>query len=214
MIACRKWRPLTQQITLALMVAALTGCSWLRPRAKLDEPVGLIAVMPIERDEPASQPVSGEERGVAPGAEHVVTAQIYDVLSSAPQWRFVPDLAMLQALSKADLSGERALRARWLGRQVAADTVLFGTVSRFVERVGADYGAQRPAAVAIELQLISVQSGIILWKGTFDQEQTPLSSNLFNWWQFWKGGPKWFSAQEFAHVAVEHLLDELAKRMG
>jgi hypothetical protein len=245
MMAYSKWREVARPIGLALIVVAMSGCSLLQTRPKLDEPVGLIAVMPIERDESASQPVAGEERlvvagaehvvtspdakptghdesagkpvggeiqGLAPGAERVVTAQVYGVLSSSPEWRFVPDLTVTQALAKADVSGELSLRARWLGRQVGADTVLFGTVSRYVERVGAEYGAKQPAAVAIQLQLISVKTGTVLWKGAFDQAQQTLSSNLFNWWQFWSGGPKWFSAPEFTRVAVEHLLGDLSKR--
>jgi len=244
MIASRQWRRRTQQILPALLLAALPACSLFQTRAKLGEPVALLAVMPIERD-PSAGPVAGggsglsagagalaapadakptghdeltgnparEAHGIAPGAERVVTAQIYEVLSSSPHWRFVPDLTVTQALIKADASGDEAVRARALGTKVNADAVLFGTVSRYVERIGAEYGAKQPAAVGIRLQLISVKTGVILWTDAFDQEQQPLSSNLLNWWQFWQGGPKWFSAPEFAHLAVERLLDDLAQRM-
>jgi hypothetical protein len=234
------------QIGVLLLITALPACSLFQRRAPLDEPVGLIAVLPIEREASAAGSVAGEARplavgagasagaadashpgpetfasaptvggaqGTASNAARVVTAQIYDVLSSSPEWRFVPDLTVSQALSKADVSGDLAERARWLGQQVGADTVLFGTVSRYVERVGAEYGVKQPPAIAIKLQLLSVKSGKILWTGAFDQEQQPLSSNLFNWWQFWQGGPKWFTAQEFAHLAVERLLGDLKKRL-
>jgi hypothetical protein len=195
-----------------LGLLAFTGCSLLRHAPSLPEPVHVIAVMPVERAE-SPAPVEGGER-LALNAEHVVTAQIYDVLSGAPQWRFVPDLTVSQAVSQMKAEGDLASRARALGKTVAADAVLFGTVSRFIERVGTDYGAKEPAAVSFTLQLISVQSGSILWKDSFDQRQQPLSSNLFNWWQFWRGGPRWFTAQEFAHLGVEHLLQDLAYKMG
>jgi hypothetical protein len=246
MMIAPRCRPTLCQVGVLLLTAALPACSLLFPSPKLDEPVGLIAVMPIERDSSAtgsdgseaqglrigagaggsaadaqppghdtyaSTPPAGGAHGVAPGAERVVTAEIYDVLSSSPEWRFVPDLTVSQALNKADVSGDLPLRAGWLGKQVGADSVLFGTVSRYVERVGAEYGVKQPAAVAIKLKLLSVKSGAILWTGSFDQEQQPLSSNLLNWWQFWSGGPKWFTAQEFAHIAVERLLDNLKARM-
>jgi hypothetical protein len=61
------------------------------------------------------------------------------------------------------------------------------------------------------LKLISVASGKILWTGAFDQTQRPLTENLFNWWQFWRGGPRWFTAQEFTRLGVEHVLRDLAK---
>jgi hypothetical protein len=192
----------------------LAGCSLVSPSPKITEHVGLIAVMPIERDEPSSAtPQEGGPR-LEPGAERVVTAQIYGVLSSSSQWRFVPDLTVSQALSKSAARGDRAAAARSLGKAVGADAVLFGTVSRFVERVGSEYGARQPAEVGFSLQVISVASGQILWRGAFDQKQEPLSSNLFNWWQFWRGGPKWFTAQEFARLGVERLLDDLSRHVG
>ncbi len=213
MISCRSWRSTTRMATVALVVVGVAGCSLFQSRPKLEEPVELIAVMPIESQDTGGAPVAGEPPRIAPGAARVITAQIYDVLSSSSEWHFVPDLSVVQALSQADTSGDLSLRARWLGQKVKADAVLFGTVSRYVERVGAEYGVKQPAAVAIKLQLLSVKSGTILWTGSFDQEQQPLSSNLFNWWQFWQGGPKWFTAPEFAHLAVQRLLEDLQTRM-
>jgi peptidoglycan-synthase activator LpoB len=234
-------------------VLLLAGCSLLRPRPTIEEPIHLLAVMPLERAAATSGPVVagattppddryrvgdraepvrgtglsadvsgaaagtstlGETQQLMPGAERVVTAQIYGVLSNSSRWRFVPDLAVSQALGKIDSGGDLATRARALGQAVGADAVLCGTVSRYVEREGAEYGAKRPAAVAFSLQLISVSSGKTLWTGAFDQQQQPLSTNLFNWWQFWQGGPKWFSAQEFARIGVEHVLDDLAGQLG
>lgn len=168
--------------------------------------------MPIEREENATPAETGER--IAPEAERVVTAQVYEVLSASPRWRFVPDLTVRPALNGLKSDGDLASRARALGKAVNADAVLCGTVSRYIERVGTEYGAKQPAAVGITLQLVSAQSGDVLWKNSFDQRQQALSSNLFNWWQFWRGGPRWFSAQEFAHLGVEHLLDDLASKIG
>ena len=196
----------------ALAATLLTGCSLLGHGPKLDEPVHLIAVLPIQRNE-AANPAPGEPSRIAPGAEHIVTSEIYDVLTNSSEWDFVPDLTVTQALAKIPASPDPALRARQLGQAVNADAVLFGTVSRYVDRIGGEFGAKQPAAVGIKLQLISVKSAAILWSGSFDEEQQPLSSNLLNWWQFWSGGPKWFSAPEFTHIAVERLLGDLAKRM-
>src|SRR5438876_9694369 len=143
----------------AFMLLMVSGCSLLRHPPTIPEPVHFIAVMPIERAEPSSvtlpeeRPRSepgaerlatiegGEPRSVTlpkepprlePGAERVVTAQIYAVLSESPEWRFVPDIAVAQALSKVGSDGDLAVRARALGQAVGADAVLFGTVSRYV----------------------------------------------------------------------------------
>ncbi len=191
----------------------LTGCSLLQRHPPLEEPVGLIVVLPIERAESSGTPLAGERERLAPHAEQVVTAQIYGVLSSSSQWRFVPDLSVAQALGQIP-PGDLATRARALGKAVSADAALCGTVSRYREREGTELGVREPASVSFSLQLVSVSSGTILWKGSFDETQRPLSSNLFNWWQFWKGGVRWFSAQQFTHIGVEHLLEDLADRVG
>ena len=193
------------------LVVALAGCSLLRGAAPLAEPVRLLAVMPIERVEPLSATDDGTR--LEPGSEKVVTAQIYRVLAGSPEWRFVPDLTVTQSLQDLDAGASLPSRARALGKAVDADAVLFGTVSRYREREGGEFGARQPAAVGFELQLVSVASGTILWRYAFDQTQRPLSENLFNWWQFWRGGPRWFTAREFAYLGVEHGLADLAPRL-
>ena len=199
----------------AALLAALGGCGWFGGGGKLAEPVGRIAVLPIERDERTSNlPLAqAEAPPLAPGAEEVVTAQVYDVLSSSPTWRFVPDMTVSQALEKVSKTAPLKERAVELGKLVNVDAVLCGTVSRFVERVGTQYGARQPAAVSFELFLVSTATGTVLWRGTFDQQQEALSTNLFNWWQFWEGGPRWFTAAEFTHLGVERLLNQLAKQI-
>ncbi len=195
-------------------IGLLAGCGLVRRGPRIEEHIGLIAVMPIERAEPASAtPQEGVPR-LAAGAERVVTAEIYRVLSSSSKWRFVPDLTVTQALPKIEATGPLASRARALGKAVNAEGVLFGAVSRYRERVGTEYGSREPAAVGFTLQLLSVASGKIVWTGSFDETQQPLSSNLLNWWQFWRGGPRWFTAEEFTHLGVERVLEDLADKLG
>lgn len=203
-----------QSLALVLALLTLTGCSLLQRSPQITEHIDVIAVMPIERAETVSATPTEGAPQLAPGAEGVVTAQIYGVLSSSPEWRFVPDLTASQALSQIAPGGDLQSRARALGKAVSADGVLFGTVSRYVERVGSEYGAREPAAVSFSLQLIAVTSGEIVWKDAFDQTQQPLSSNLLNWWQFWRGGPRWFSAPEFTRLGVERVLEDLARQLG
>lgn len=196
-----------------ILLLAAPGCSLWHGAAPIPEPIGLVAVLPIERAESISDTPAVEGEPLAPGAERVVTAQIYAVLSSSSEWRFVPDLTAAAALGQIRSAGDIEARALALGKAVNADAVLFGTVSRYVERVGSEYGARRPASVSLTLQLLSTASGKVLWKDSFDQTQRALSSNLFNWWQFWRGGPRWFSAAEFTRLGVEHLLQNLAKQI-
>ncbi len=197
---------------VALIVAA--GCNPFARPPKLSERITLIAVMPIVAAERTSATGTDHVETLPAEAPRAVTAEVYGALTSSSAWRVVPDLTVASALSHLKSEGDLATRARALGKEVGADAVIIGTVSRYVERVGREYGARQPAAVAFTLQLVSVASGNILWTGSFDQTQKPLSSNLFNWWQFWRGGPRWFTVQEFTRLGAEHLLEDLERRLG
>jgi hypothetical protein len=199
---------------IASILLAVAGCNPFHHSPKLPERVDLLAVMPIEPLEYTSATPVVPAETLAPGAARAVTAAVYGVLTSSYEWRVVPDLTVAQTLVHMKGEGDLASRARALGKEVGADAVLFGTVSRYVERVGAEYGAQRPASVAFTLQLVSVASGKILWSGSFDRTQQALATNLFNWWQFWRAGPRWFTAEEFTRLGVERVLRDLAKRAG
>lgn len=201
-------------VVTIVLATGLAACNPFHRGTKLAEEVSLIAVMPIEPVEHASATPTGQETSLPPEAGPEVTAAVYGELSSSSKFRLVPDLAVAQALRRIKPSGDLATRAVALGKDVAADAVLFGTVSRYVEREGSEFGARRPAAVAFALQLVSSRSGKILWSGNFDQAQQALSSNLGNWWQFWRGGPRWFTAQEFTRIGVEHVLKELSRQLG
>lgn len=195
-------------LALAL-VFGISSCGWLRRVPPLEENVELIAVLPLERVEPPA----GKESTLPPGAEKVVTAQIYRSLAESPRWRFVPDLRVQEALARIPAGSGIQERARALGRAVGAEAVLYGTVERFVERKGGQYGAKVPASVAFSLALISVASGKILWQVRFAETQEPLSVNLLKFWMFWRGGPRWFSAEELARLGVERVLADLARHL-
>ena len=200
-------------IIIGLGILMLSGCNAFRRGPKLEEPVSLIAVMPIEAEERASATATQTTESLPEEAPRQVTAEVYAAITNAPEWRVVPDLTVARAIQRLNPAGDLAARARAVGKEVKADAVLFGTVWRYIEREGTEYGARRPAAVGFALQLIAVQSGKILWKGSFEQTQQPLSSNLFRWWQFWRGGPRWFTVQEFTRYGAEHVLKDLAARL-
>jgi hypothetical protein len=111
-------------------------------------------------------------------------------------------------------SGPLEDRARELGKSVAADGVIFGTVSRFDERVGTDLGATEPASVSFDLNLLETATDHIVWHGEYAKTQEPLTSNLLQFWMFWEEGPRWLSARERARRGAAQLLDDLRQVMG
>jgi hypothetical protein len=197
-------------------VTLLAGCP-AKPPAEPRAPISLLAVLEIEEVTPnQTAPVPGEIRPagrLVPGAGRAVTAQIYGVLVERSEFRFVPDLAVADAMRspEVDQAANLVERARELGKVVGAEGVICGTVSRFEERIGTQYGATQPASVSFELSLVEVAGGDVRWRGGFDETQQPLSSNLLDFWMFWRGGPRWFTARELTRLGVERLFDDMRK---
>lgn len=175
------------------------------------ETTHLIAVLPVEpapapRDGAAAAPPPGPDAGLA------VTAQVYRSLADQTDFRFVPDLTVDDEVSTPEVrsAGDLLDRAVALGKQVGADAVIFGRVFRFQKRVGTQYGATQPASVWFELAVVDVNSGEVIWQDQFDETQQPLTSNLLNWWMFWRAGPRWMSAGELAGLGVERMFGSLS----
>ena len=201
-----------------LLLVGSWGCAGSAARRPLEEPAGPIdrvAILRVDRDDPASEtelaprPTDNPEPRLAGNAETAVTAQMYGVMANDPRWRLVPDLEVESAMRQVPMSGSLESRAQALGRLTEADAVLTGRVSRFQNRVGGQFGARYPAAVSFELMMVETSTGRVLWRGQFDRTQQDLSSDLLNFWMFWEGGARWFSAAELAGLGVERLVGDM-----
>jgi PBP1b-binding outer membrane lipoprotein LpoB len=208
----RERRRRRAELALGVLALALlsAGCSALRgPSERV--PMEVLAVLPLEKAPSSGEDV--ESRDLPPEATEAVTARIYGVLADQAEFRFVPDLTVRAALDEPGMRDIEDLtsRATALGKQVGADGVIFGRVFRFRERVGTRYGATEPASVSFELALLQVATGKVVWQGRFDRTQQSLSSNLLDFWMFWRAGPHWFTARELAGLGVEQLFEEMAR---
>lgn len=96
--------------------------------------------------------------------------------------------------------GNQLKEARYIGMQAGADAVLISQIYRFRELDGKKYGANEPASVSFDYQLLHLESGKTLCRGTYDETQQTLLSNLFN---FGKA-----SKRKFKFVKGATLLDE------
>lgn len=203
--------------SLPLLYGALLllgACAARQERPAVRQPVETVAVLPIQRESPRrgmSLPGSEEEAPVPAEASRTATAQIYAVLTERSDVRFVPDLTVRSLLESSAVprAGDLLERARALGKAAQVDAVLFGSIWRFHERVGTQYGAREPAAVSLRLNLFDTRSGEVIWTGEFEETQEALTSNLLNAWMFWRAGPRWFSASELTRLGVERLIDDM-----
>lgn len=169
-----------------------------------------IAVMPlIEHPNATGEPI--EE-----GAAEALTADIYSRMSLVSGWETVPEsdvgqiMQTLPPTTMADMQ-ENAIK---LGRQLSADAVVYGTVTRYKERVGADYAAKSPAAVAFAIHLVDVHNGVVLWTARYAREQQALTQNLFNIESFLRSGARWVRASDIAQRGVDEAIGDLSSKLS
>jgi hypothetical protein len=168
-----------------------------------------IAVMPLI-DQPDQI-----DKTLPPDAAQSITAAIYARANELGGWEVVPqddvDSAMQQLppLTVADLD-KNALA---LGSKVAADGVIYGTVNRYRERVGFDYAAQSPAAVAYMLNFVDENSKQVVWTAKFAREQKALSQNILDLPNFVSHGARWVRAHDIAVEGINGALDNLQSKL-
>jgi len=98
------------------------------------------------------------------------------------------------------------------GRAFDADVVMVSHIYRFTERIGTSYAVDSPASVAFDIHLVRVSDGRILWVGSFDETQRPLTENLFKIGAFFKRKWRWITAGEMAASALDDVLTIFLKQ--
>ena len=84
--------------------------------------------------------------------------------------------------------------------------VLLGRVERYEERIGSDWSVNRPASVAFRLLLMETSTGRVVWKGSFDETQQPLSENLLTLKTFLRRKARWVTAEDLAQSGFDRLV--------
>jgi TolB-like protein len=168
-----------------------------------------IAVMPLV-DQPDQI-----ERSLPQGAAQSITAALYARASEVGGWEVVAQddvdaaLQQLPPLTLADFDQD----ALALGRKTTADGVIYGTVQRYRERVGFDYAAQTPAAVAFTLNFVDENTRQVVWTAKFAREQKALAQNILELPNFVSHGARWVRAHDIAVEGINGALDNLQSKL-
>ncbi len=167
--------------------------------------INRVAVMPLIEAAP------GGAEPLAPGATEAISAELYSQVAVAGGWDPIPEqdvAAAIQKMPPATL-GNLDANALQLGHDVSADGVIYGTVERYKERVGMDYAAASPAAVAFTLKFVDLKSRQIVWTAKFAKSQAALSQNLFDLANFVQRSGRWVRAHEIALEGVKEAVADL-----
>lgn len=146
--------------------------------------------------------------GIVAGAEKNLQEIFTDKLRDLKNVEMIPSekaSGVYRRISSESLKQPLLQVLQRTGRELRVDVIAAGYVYRYRERVGYSYSAERPASVAFEIHLISVQDGATLWRGIFDKTQKSLMEDVFQASSFFKGGAKWLTARELTKLGVDEV---------
>ncbi len=124
--------------------------------------------------------------------------QIKDALRGHDTVRFLSNRQLTSLLPESEMTQASLLRSIY--SELKCNAVLVTTLSRYVERVGGNYGADSPASVAFSMKLFDTSDGSVIWSATFDETQQSLMSNIMSAHKY---GLKWLTVEELATLGVE-----------
>jgi TolB-like protein len=168
--------------------------------------INRIAVMPIV----SAVPFGGDP--LAAGAADTITADLYQQTSG--NWKVISQNTVMQAVQQVPSGTSLDDTALKVGQATGADGVLYGSVERYVERVGMGYAADKPASVAFSLKLLDMKSGQVVWSARFSKTQQPLANNIFNLPTFLQNKGQWVRASELANDGVTQAINNLRQSLG
>ncbi len=195
-------------------VVGLCGCGSLYLTAQLSPdlslyPVSRIAVLPVvpESGDPgAEQYRTGR---VAPGAEEVLTQALYNAFDQWTHYQLVDPAVVGREVAAQAEPPTTSAALQSLATQLGADAIMRGVVSLYRERDGSHLGVTQPAAVGIDLWLVSRRDGKVIWHGRYYEAQQSMMEELRTIPLYWKRGMGWLTAKELATYAVSALVKTL-----
>ena len=104
------------------------------------------------------------------------------------------------------ISQDPLVLMKTIGQELKADGVVWGGVFRYQNRKGTGYGVQEPASVSLDLHLLRVSDGAIVWKAQSTQTQKSLTEDLFQLGEVTKRGLRWLTAEELAKSGLAEMV--------
>jgi len=186
---------------LCLMSLALSSCSSL---VSVDEPkklgdlpeVSCVAVLPATVPVQHSETLSAAKKKSLLEGAAFLDSVLAEELGGRTEFRILTEQQLDAILG--DPWGGRAQQVRDIGQATRCGAVLETSLSRYRERVGSTMSAEVPAAAAFSMELLSVETGIVLWASSFDESQKALFEDIFSFEKAQRRGFKWLSVQELA----------------
>jgi hypothetical protein len=198
-------------VLLLLPVFAAYGAEKETDKTK---PLINIAIIPFQAILPnegntATSPLSGATYfggKIVKGGEKIVEELFIEKLKNFREIEIIPQEkveGIYQRVRAESLKMSQVEIIKKVGAELSADLIVVGHVFRYVERIGYDYSAEKPASVAFEIIFVNPQNGSTIWRGVFDKTQKSLMEDVLQIASFYKGGGKWLTASELTRQGMD-----------
>ncbi len=129
--------------------------------------------------------------------------QLKDALKGSDNVRFISQRQLTSLLPETEMAQVALLSS--IGATLKCNAVLVTTLSRYIQRVGGDYGVDTPASAAFSMKLYDTNDGSVIWSATFDETQQSFLSNIM---LAHKYGLKWLTVEELVTLGINEKIDQ------
>lgn len=99
--------------------------------------------------------------------------------------------------------GGRIRQMQDVGAATGCGGVLETSISKYRQRVGGSMSVDTSAAAAYSMELVGVESGVVIWSSSFDEEQKALFDDIFSFHKAENRGFRWLSVEELIRDSVK-----------
>lgn len=168
--------------------------------------ISCIAVLPVNSPLEFSGEASKSQKKNMRNASEIFDKMLVERLINRNDIRFI-NSDQVQGLDSGSTTDSLSL-ARKIGSHLNCNAVLETKLLRFRDRVGGELSAKEPASVAFEYRLIELNKGQTLCHGAYDETQSSVLENLYNWNKAAKRGFKWVSGMALLEEGIQEKFSE------
>lgn len=197
-------------LSLFFVSFVLSACSFFndeetRKVGPLPE-LSCVAVLPTAVPVAYNDTLTAAERAALRDGATFLDSVMADELGGRAEFKLLTENQLDAILG--DPWGGILQQVRDVGRATGCGAVLEISLSEYRERVGSTMSAETPAATAFSMELIGVESGVVLWASSFEESQKALSEDIFSFKKAQKRGFKWLTVQELSRDGLKSRLQE------
>ena len=153
---------------------------------------------PVGSDPKASDALTYQSAAnLEKGAEYM-DQLLKDALKGNNNVRFLSQRQLTSLLPSTDIAQAALLRS--IRSELKCNAVLVVSLSRYVQRIGGDFGVDSPASVAFSMKLFDTSDTSVIWSAAFDETQASFLSNVMSAHKY---GLKWLSVEELVALGID-----------